>query len=289
MNDQAQRLRDLLNQKKNVKEARTIAVLSGKGGVGKSNFALNFGIGLAKHQKKVILFDLDFGMGNIDVLMGLAPKKTIVNMFNESLSLSEIIETGPYSLSYVAAGSGLSDLFEMNDLHFEYFVNQLREVAYQYDYIIFDLGAGLQRQHVHFALAAHECVVVTTTEPTSITDAYSVLKHLYSERENISLQLLVNRAVSEKEGKQTLQRLTKVVKQFLSKDINSLGFVYDDRSVIDAVKEQTPFLLKNEKSLASRSLTAIIDSYLEPTSTEMNRPSHSFVTKLKMLFSRKVE
>ncbi|MBB6452905.1 flagellar biosynthesis protein FlhG [Salirhabdus euzebyi] len=286
MTDQAQRLREIINAKKNIKEAKTIAVLSGKGGVGKSNFALNFALGLSKKGKRVLLFDLDFGMGNIDVLMGLAPKKTIVHMFKESLFIEDVIEKGPYSLSYIAAGSGLSEIFEMESGHLEYFLKQLRYISMQYDFIIFDMGAGFNSQHIHFALAAHECFIVTTTEPTSVTDAYAVLKHIYYQQSKIPLFLLVNRAMNSKEGKDIVNRLQTVVQKFLHQELKPLGILPDDREVIHAVKEQTPFLLNNEKSNASKSLVQIIDSYLDDKDKNHEVPNHSFVTKLKMIFTR---
>jgi flagellar biosynthesis protein FlhG len=289
MIDQAQKLREILSHKKNIKEAKTIAVMSGKGGVGKSNFALNFALGLCQKRKKVLLFDLDFGMGNVDVLMGLAPKKTIINLFAESLTLEEIIEKGPSTLSYVAAGSGLSDIFEMSSDDLDYFLKQLRYVSMQYDYIIFDMGAGFSHQHIHFATAAHECFIVTTTEPTSVTDAYAVIKHLYSIEKMSPLYLLVNRVSNEEDGKETFDRLQTVSQKFLNQELLTLGSLYDDRSVVEAVKEQTPFLLKDNKSLASKSLLSIVDQYLEPNKSKLIKEPHSFVTKLKMLFTRKVD
>jgi flagellar biosynthesis protein FlhG len=290
MHDQAERLREIFLQKKNIKEATTIAVLSGKGGVGKSNFALNFSLGLAKQNKKVLLFDLDFGMGNIDILMGLTPRKTIVHLFEESVSISDIIEKGPNNLSYVAAGSSLEEIFNMSESDIEYFLNQLRSISMEYDYIIFDLGAGFQEHHLRFALAAHECIIVTTTEPTSITDAYAVLKLLYLEEVNHKLFILVNRVNSMKEGEETFRRIKRVVKSFLNRDVYRLGYVYEDRTVVQAVKEQNPFILKYGKSLASKSIKEVIQNYLSITEDAIfQQPSHSFITKLKMLISRKVE
>ncbi|MRG85381.1 MinD/ParA family protein [Salinibacillus xinjiangensis] len=290
MNDQAQKLREIFAKKRDIKEAKTIAVLSGKGGVGKSNFALNFSIGLSEKGKRVLLFDLDFGMGNIDVLMGLTPKKTIVQMFKESLRLDEIIEKGHGSLSYVAAGSGLSELFQLDNESFEYFVHQLRSVSMSYDYIIFDMGAGMNEHHLHFALAAHECFVITTTEPTSITDAYAVMKHIYAEQKNLPISVLVNRANHQKDGEETLERLQIAVERFLNQRFQTLGILPDDRTVVQAVKEQTPFMLKSKHTQISQSLLQIIDLYLKQKPYEQSvLPRHSFVTRLKMIFTRKVD
>ena len=163
----------------------------------------------------------------------------------------------------------------------------MQEVSYQYDYIIFDLGAGIQKQHLYFALSAHDNIIVTTTEPTSLTDAYAVVKHLMKEQPHIQLYVLINRAMSEMDGKETFERLHKVVKRFLQQDVSALGVLLDDRSVVEAVKAQTPFLLKNERSMISRNLNYIIDKYLNHGGTGSKRENHSFVTKLKMMFSKK--
>ncbi|SET41154.1 flagellar biosynthesis protein FlhG [Salinibacillus kushneri] len=289
MTDQAQKLRDLLNNKGNVKEAKSIAILSGKGGVGKSNFALNFSIGLQQKGKKVLLFDLDFGMGNIDVLMGLTPKKTIIQMFEESLKIKDIIEEGPHSISYVAAGSGLTDIFHFNPHYFDYFIKQLETITMHYDYIIFDLGAGMQDQHLRFALAANECFIVTTTEPTSITDAYAVMKHLYSLENFIPIYVLVNRSF-QNDGDSTLIKLKAVVERFLKHSFIPLGVLPDDRAVINAVKAQVPFLIHNKKSDISLRLNYIVEGYLGIRNVNhRSTQPHSFVTKLKKMFTRKVD
>ncbi|GAA0495721.1 flagellum location/number ATPase FlhG [Salinibacillus aidingensis] len=288
MTDQAQKLRDLLKKKKDIKEAKTIAILSGKGGVGKSNFALNFAIGLQQKGKRVLLFDLDFGMGNIDVLMGVAPKKTIIQMFQESLEIGDIIEKGPNSLSYVAAGSGLTNIFHFNPHYFDYFADQLQSISMQYDYILFDLGAGMQDQHLQFAFAANECFVLTNTEPTSITDAYAVMKHLYYEQSSIPVYLIVNRAEPE-DGDLTIKKFKAVVEQYLKQSFIPLGVLPDDHALVKAVKDQIPFLLHNKRSAISLQLAQLIDNYLGEQSKERMAIRHSFVTKLKMLFKRKVD
>ncbi|MCP8616503.1 MinD/ParA family protein [Salirhabdus salicampi] len=282
MNDQAARLRELVSRGKTVKEAKTIAILSGKGGVGKSNIALNFAIGLSQQQKKVLLFDLDFGMGNIDILMGVSPKKTIIDLFRDpSLSLSNIIEEGPEGLSYIAGGSGLSGVFEMEQAYFDRFLSQLSEITYNYDYIIFDMGAGITHEHMNFALAAHECFIVTTTEMTAITDAYSVMKNVTAKQPNLPLYLIVNRTFQDKEGISTQNRLQQVASQFLKKDIHLLGMIPDDYAVVEAVKKQSPFTISNPRSLVSRKMRKLISDYLHGAQTIEN---HSFVTKLKMMF-----
>ncbi|MBO8155219.1 MAG: MinD/ParA family protein [Bacillaceae bacterium] len=288
MSDQAQKLRNMISRIQNKEEAKTIAVVSGKGGVGKSNFALNFAIKLSQQKKRVLLFDLDIGMGNIDILLGLTPKKTIVNMFEESLSIKDVIEKGPESLSYVAAGSGLTEIFNLEHTAFADFLQQLQNLMFDYDYIIFDMGAGMSVTHMNFVLASQECFVITTTEPTSIMDAYSVIKFICSRRKDIPLYLMINRATSEKDGRQAYHRLAMAVEQFLDKKVKLLGILPDDRQVVQAVQRQTPFILFNHRSNVSQSLSAIVKGY---TGQSMNQKAEpfKFISRLKAVFSRKVD
>ncbi|MYL33161.1 P-loop NTPase [Pontibacillus yanchengensis] len=281
MNDQAHNLRQKLNRIKHDSEAKTIAIASGKGGVGKSNFALNFALSLTKQNKKVLIFDLDIGMGNIDILLGLSPQYSIVDMFEEHLSIHDVIETGPNSLSYIAAGSGLSKLFHLNDSKSEYFFNQLQEIIEWYDYIFFDMGAGVTDESLNFILAANECIVVTTPEPTSLTDAYAMIKHIYNKQSKLPIYLLVNRAHSRKAGEQTMTRLQEVVEKFLNKSINPLGILPDDRCVTKAVSRQLPFVTYDEHSKVSRTIRNIVKQYLQDITTIQEQGKRPFVSKLK--------
>ncbi|KGP74006.1 MinD/ParA family protein [Pontibacillus yanchengensis] len=281
MNDQAYNLRQKLNSIKNHSEAKTIAIASGKGGVGKSNFALNFALSLTKQNKKVLIFDLDIGMGNIDILLGLSPQYSIVDMFEEHLSIYDVIETGPNSLSYIAAGSGLSKLFHLNESKSEYFFSQLQEIIEWYDYIFFDMGAGVTDESLNFILAANECIVVTTPEPTSLTDAYAMIKHISNKQTTLPIYLLVNRAHSQKAGEQTMERLQDVVKQFLNKSIQPLGILPDDRTVTKAVSRQIPFVTYDEHSKVSRMIHNIVDQYVQNTISIEKQTKFPFVSKLK--------
>src|SRR5699024_9701876 len=155
-----------------------IAVVSGKGGVGKSSISLNFSLELLRREKKVLLMDMDIGMGNIDILLGLNPKYTVMDMFIHRLSIHDIIETGPNSLAHLAGGRALNTCFTMHQTRQAYFFQHLGQLAQLYDYIIFDMGAGETNDSLFFITTPDECIVVTTPEPTSITNAYRMIKHI---------------------------------------------------------------------------------------------------------------
>lgn len=281
MHDQAASLRRQLEISKNPRQARTIAVVSGKGGVGKSNVALNFSLELLNQDKKVLLLDLDVGMGNIDILLGLHSEKSIVDMFTDHLSVHDIIETGPRGLAYVAAGSGLTNLFLMDEEKRDYFYQQYDELVKLYDYIIFDMGAGATNDSLSLILASDECIVVTTPEPTSITDAYGMIKHILNRQGNMSISVIMNRSTSAKSGNQALDRFQRVVAQFLNVEIKKIGILPDDKIVSTAVIRQIPYVLLNDKAAVSKAIKVIVSNYTLYGTDYQQQKSTSFVKKLK--------
>src|SRR5690625_976278 len=264
VNDQAKNLRLKVKQKENgKKQAKTIAIFSGKGGVGKSNFAVNFSICLSKQGKKVLIFDLDIGMGNVDVLLGLYPKYNLTTMFEKNLPISDIIEVGPGNLSYIASGNGLNDLFLINKDQIDFFFNQLSNISLEYDYFIFDLGAGMSEEHIEFISLSDESIVISTPEPTSYLDAYSAMKHIVSKKPEIQMSLLINNVSSIKEGEQLYEHLRIIVRDFLKYDIQLFGILPSDPIVSDAVRKQIPFYLLNPKAKISKRLAKIVLDHLK--------------------------
>lgn len=287
MIDQAASLRKKLELYHSVNQAKTIAVVSGKGGVGKSNFSLNFALSLASADKKVLIIDLDIGMGNLEILLGKTPNKSIVHLFSSLCPIEDIIEEGPNAISYIAGGSGLDEIFTMDGEKFDYFLSQFENLLASYDFIIFDMGAGITEGSAYFILAADECIVVTTPEPTSLTDAYAMIKHVLKKNSQLSIMVLVNRAINIKKGEQTMHRLIQVVQQFLSKEIKPLGVLPEDRKVMQAVSDQIPFSLYHKKSPASLALQNITKFYLSKKSEPLNGESDSFINKMRAFIRKR--
>ncbi|WP_249869767.1 MinD/ParA family protein [Oceanobacillus saliphilus] len=284
--DQAEGLRRKLNSIHTPKEAKTISIISGKGGVGKSNFALNFSLTLMSKQKKVLLFDLDVGMGNIDILMGVRANKTIIDMFERKLSVHQIIETGPNGLSYIAAGTGLTNFFKLSEGDKSHFYEQFKELLQMYDYILFDMGAGVTEDGLFFILASDECIVITTPEPTSLTDAYGMIKHVINNQKTMPVHIVMNRSSTYQEGLKSLTRFKEVVIKFLDVQITPLGIIPDDKAVTQAVIRQVPYVLYNEKSKAAKAIKELTFNYLS-NSKEIERASpFYFVRKLKQFIER---
>jgi len=266
MTDQAQGLRNLIlnrhHREREVKSTRILTVTSGKGGVGKSNFTLNFALTLQKKGYNVLVFDADIGLANIDVLMGVSAKYNLYHLLKKEKTIWEIIQKGHNNLQFIAGGSGFHDLIRLTEEQLNYFAEQVQQLNGTVDFIIFDTGAGLSKETLKFILAAEETIVVTTPEPTSITDAYAIIKMVHAMNEPVRFKLVVNRVADWKEGKQTADKINLVAKQFLKLDIPALGFVYDDRSVSRAVKKQVPFTVEYPSCPAAQSLGKLTDDYI---------------------------
>jgi flagellar biosynthesis protein FlhG len=281
MNDQAHSLRKLISNREKALSlehplnsdslsAKFITVSSGKGGVGKSNFSLNFALALQSLGKKVLIFDADIGMANIDVLMGTSPEYNLHHLIRREKNIHEIIAKGPYELSYISGGSGMSDLISLSEHDINYFTSQIEQVANQMDYIIFDTGAGLSKENIQFITAADECIVVTTPEPTSITDAYALIKVVHGIDPNVPYQMVINRVDDEKEATFTANKIRMAAKRFLNVEIPLLGYISDDHHVVQAVKKQTPFSLAFPNSVATKDIQRLAKRYtIVPSTSEV--------------------
>lgn len=270
MNDQAQSLRQLVSSLDGSAEqfdkkhsARIITVSSGKGGVGKSNFTLNFALALKSLGRKVLLFDADIGMANIDVLMGVRPRYSLYHLLKGEKDITQIIELGSQGLPFIAGGSGMADLFSLSESDLNYFTSQIEAVSEEMDYIIFDTGAGLSKETLKFITAADECLVVTTPEPTSITDAYALIKVVNGIDPNVPFRLIVNRVTDEREAQQVSDKISLVTRQFLNLELPMLGYLSDDTHVVQAVKKQVPFSIAYPGCSAARDIKRLAMNFMD--------------------------
>ncbi|GGG12258.1 MinD/ParA family protein [Paenibacillus abyssi] len=269
MTDQAQALRKLVSvseQKDDERATRIVTVTSGKGGVGKSNFSLNFALTLQRQGHRVLIFDADIGMANIDVLMGFSAPYNLYHLLKREKNIWEIIQQGPHGLHFIAGGSGFTDLLDLSSSELDYFAEQIGKLHGHYDLILFDTGAGLSKETVRFIVSAQETVVVTTPEPTSITDAYALIKMVTAMNHNVDFKLVVNRAADAREGKQTADKIRLVAKQFLELEIPVLGIVLDDANVTKAVKKQVPFSLAYPGGDAAKGIDEIARRFMDGSS-----------------------
>jgi len=269
MIDQATRLREIINQKKpfnsvieNPKEdqetnARVICITSGKGGVGKTNFTSNLAISLGKLNKRVVIIDADLGLANVDVVLGVIPEYTLLDVIKDNKDITEVMKIGPEGIKIISGGSGILDLVDMPKESLSILIEEFDKIQEHADIILIDTGAGLSKSVLSFALAAKEVIVVATPEPTSITDAYAMIKTIIMEDRDKDIKVIINRVDDMKEGSIAFSKLRNVSKKFLNVEIKELGFIPEDISVRKAVKAQSPFLLEYPNSFISESIEKI--------------------------------
>lgn len=256
MEDQAQELKQMMSSNH---KTRIIAITSGKGGVGKSNIAVNMAIAYAQSGKKVILIDGDMGMANVNVLMNIVPQYNLMQVINKQKTMQEIITDTEFGIKFIAGANGFSKIANLTVEELDYFAKQFMNLG-NADIIIIDTGAGIANNVLQFVAACDEVYVVTTPEPTAITDAYGIIKIITTEfvdRET-NIKLLVNRVNSADEGKRISERIINIVAQFLNKKVDYIGFVYDDRVVQASVIRQKPFIVVNPTSKPSQCIKHII-------------------------------
>jgi flagellar synthesis regulator fleN len=292
MEDQAQELKMLMreNYTEHVippqRKTKIIAITSGKGGVGKTNIATNLGIAYANMGKKVIVIDADLGLANVNVMLNIIPQYNLYHVIKRQKSMSDIIIPTNYGIKLIAGASGFSKIANMTEEERSAFIKEMYTLA-EADIIIIDTSAGVSKNVISFLVAADEVIVVTTTEPTAITDAYGIIKIIATEVDNIdiNLKLIVNRVSNSGDGKKIADRMVQIASQFLNLKIEYLGFIYNDNAVEQAVLKQTPFYVNAPKSKASACIRHIVYR-LEKTGYA---ESGGLVGFIKKLFGRKTD
>ena len=255
MIDQAENLRKMVEQKKERpenKKTRIITVSSGKGGVGKTNLSINLAIAYSFLGKNVVVLDADLGLANVNVILGIIPEYNLYNLIKKQKKMKDILINTGYGINIIAGASGFSKIANLEDEERNSFIDEMNELSFA-DIIIIDTSAGVSNNVLAFIAAADDAVIVTTPEPTAITDAYGIIKIIATEFDNpeMSIKLIVNRVKSVTEGKKVAQRVCNIASQFLNIKVDYLGYVYDDVVVQNAVIRQKPFVVTEPKSKAA--------------------------------------
>lgn len=290
--DQAKELRSLignrqnLNLKKNI-NARVITISSGKGGVGKSSFSVNLAIYLASLKNRVLIIDADFGLANVEVLLGIRPKYNFYNMLKGEKNISEIVVDTEYGIKFISGGNGLKELSNINNTEIRYFIEQFEYLDEIADIIIIDTGAGISSSVTNFLMASDESIIVTTPEPTSFTDAYTLIKIMKEQNKIIDkLNVVINKADDEYEADRTFAKIAYVCNKFLGISIQNMGYIPLDADIIKAVKQQKPAIVSFPKSDFSKSIELIGNRLLNRSSVENNTGIKSFMQKLMNVFNK---
>lgn len=283
MRDQAEALRQKMLAAEG-QLARTIAVVSGKGGVGKSNFSTNFAYALIAQGKKVVIVDMDIGMGNIHILLGQTPKSNLMDYLVGRKGIEATTNETEEGLHFISGGSGLDEVMEWSDAMFERLTYAFDYLQRTYDFVLFDMGAGATQRAIDLIMAIDEVIVISTTEPTSITDAYSMIKFIVMKDPDTTFYLVGNRVPKKQVENESVLRLQFAVKKFLQKDATILGSLPEDEAVQKAVIRQQPYFLAYPNAAISKKILALTAHFTETEPVNESRGTSNFIKKLKNIF-----
>jgi len=272
--DQATKLRELVKHQKqiefesngpNKRALKTIAVTSGKGGVGKTSVVTNLGLLCAMWGYRVAIFDADLSLANVDVLLGIRPHYNLSHVISGEKELSDILAEGPNGIILIPASCGIESLANLTSTQMERLINDLEQFTRSIDFLFIDTGAGVSNNVLPFVLAAGEVIIVTTPEPTAITDAYAMIKIITQRRRLMNkdtspapgLKLLVNMVKSSIEAEDVMERILLVIKRFLDTTIEFGGYILKDERVGEAIMTQSPLVLSSPHSKASKCMAVI--------------------------------
>lgn len=290
--DQAEQLRNVIkvHNQNNMNTARVVAVTSGKGGVGKSNLSVNLAACLRKAGKRVIIFDADFGLANIEIMFGAMPKYNLSDVIYHGKSIQEIITQGPLEIGFISGGSGIVSLNGLQPEQIKYLVKSINELNNLAEYIIIDTGAGISEQVLEFVVTSPEIILVTTPEPTSLTDSYSLLKTLFKKKEfnpnETVIHVVANKVHSTEDARAVYEKLNSVIAQFLHGNLNYLGMIPQDSAVEHAVRQQKVVSISEPNSKAAKAFELLAANLLQDAGEEA-QPRRGLAQLFASLFNRK--
>ena len=290
--DQAEQLRRIIKGSAPPKRplARVITVTSGKGGVGKSNTAINLAIQMRKIGQKVIILDADFGLANIEIMFGAVPKHNLCDLIYQGKSIKDIITWGPMEVGFISGGSGITGLSNLNRDELSYIVENLAELDELADTVIVDTGAGIADAVLEFLVASGEILLVTTPEPTSITDSYSLLKalsrHPRYHADMTKIEVLANRVAGEAEAQALYTKLETVGERYLKVPISYLGMIPQDPLLAKSVMQQMPVSLENPRARSAIAYEMIV-AKLTNRELSKNLKRHGMAAFFSHIISKK--
>jgi len=278
MNDQADNLRKAIARlgalrvqesaagaqtKRAAGPARVITVTSGKGGVGKTSVSVNLALALGELNYRPLIIDADVGLSNVEVLFGLIPKYSLLDAVNNEKSIREIICDGPGGVKLISGGSGADVFARVAETQMAALLSEISDIDGEFDVIIIDTGAGISETVIGMAVAADEAIVVTTPEPTSVTDAYALIKAIVLRDRDKTVRLIINKADNEREAVEIMSKLDQVTDKFLDLKLHKLGYILNDPLAVRSVKQQQPFLLASPHSQISKKVREIARCLLD--------------------------
>jgi flagellar biosynthesis protein FlhG len=260
MSDQAQKLRELAAAART--QPRIITVTSGKGGVGKSNVVINLATALSRMGKRILIIDADLGLANIDILLGLKNRFNLQDVMEGRMKLKDIVVRGPAEIKVIPGSSGIPRIANMSSRKRREFIESFEELEDEADIILLDTSAGMTKNVINFALLADDIILVTTVEPSAITDAYAMIKVIHAEKPQANVGLIMNMAKSERHALEVAQKIAEVSRQFINFNISILGVLPDDPHVSRAVMQRRPWAELYPKTGAAKSIREVAGKVL---------------------------
>ena len=287
--DQAEQLRNVvkLHNQRNISNARVLTVTSGKGGVGKSNTAVNLAVWFRKMGKRVIIFDADFGLANVEVMFGTVPQYNLSDFIYGNMQISDIITEGPMGIGFISGGSGIVGLNNLSGEQVSNLVHSLSKLNELTDILIIDTGAGVSDSVLDFVLASPEVLLITTPEPSSLTDSYSLIKALYKNpkfiKSQTKIRVIANKVSTKEEGVAVYDKLNSVVSKFLHGNVDFLGIIPTDPALEKAVRSQQVVSMSTVNAKSSKAFEQVANSLFSTEFVDKNvwGISHLFSSFMK--------
>lgn len=255
---------------------KVLAISSGKGGVGKTNVVANVACALSRKGKKVLIFDADMGLNNIDILLGLASPYHIGHVFSGEKTIEDVLVDGPRGIKVLPASNGWQDLTRLDSDKKLLLMEEMDRISGDFDFLLFDTGAGISSNVTYFCSAAHDIILIATTEPTSHTDVYALMKVLFQNHQQKRFRLIVNAVKNEREALEVYKRLSAVLDRFLGGVmLEYMGFIVHDPNVSKAVRQQKPFVDLYPHSKVSQCIEMLTQRILKERSkipTDSDQP-----------------
>lgn len=253
-----------------------MAITSGKGGVGKTNISANLAYSLSRSGRRVLVLDADMGLANLDLILGLAPQFNINHVLRGEKSLSEVMVPGPDNVKILPSASGIASLADLSKGQKLYLFNELNGLNEEFDFMLIDTAAGISANVMFFNMAAKEIIVVVSPEPTSLTDAYALIKLLYQGHDEKRIMLIVNMAGDAGEAQQVYKKINRATEHFLDLKVEYLGHILNDEKVGEAVRRQKPFAEIYPQTRASQCINSIARKLNSDTDCIYNKGSIKF-------------
>lgn len=295
MIDQAENLRKIMKSKNidnqieqiSPNKAKVIAISSGKGGVGKTNFALNFSISLRRLGYEVVVIDADIGLSNIEILAGINANSTISDIIFSDKDIFEIMINGPEGIKIISGGSGLKELTLLKDDNLPKLIQEIERLQSVTDYIVIDTGAGISNSVTDFIMISDEVIVICTPDPTSLMDSYTLIKSIIYTGFTGKINIVCNLVKDRNEGKEIFEKICNASKNFLRVQINYLGYIERNDMVNFAVRNQIPFIVSHPNSPLSKRINIMAMGYLGDKSLEVENNKTSFAKRILDVFFKR--